>query len=470
MSLSEKGAPQASVRVQAASPPPAVATTVTTASPKPNAATNTSISPITSISKVAKLQTYLPTGTWITFTALQTLAFSLSPDVPPNGSRNCNTSQLLALSVFVGLSGLFALVAPFIKNFVLDAAGAIAFPAPSGAVVPERVRDNATGATFPYRTPEGHHVWPLIQAADKGDWVRDGEYIGIVVFDKKFEFTVASETGWRRLFRSRKTPTPVDLVPREDNDAPSDPSFVAPRDNSIDSEIQDHVPLLTPHWSYELNQQRQYLAFTNQTFLHAFVSVCAFAALALMNTQVSECFYPGLPDWVPVVVQVLTLAVVSGVAAFLVDDPNEATLPAPSVPPADPSPAALQTFATGGGGAVLPNVVRPVPATLQPFTANIPASLQPLVIMVIWVRAGPGKAGLTQSQSSIATKEGKPQTQTPAQSQNASPRVPAAPAPTPVRTPVAPTADTQATIRGTGVSALAGRLAQAPARDHPVIS
>ncbi|EJD42932.1 hypothetical protein AURDEDRAFT_167881 [Auricularia subglabra TFB-10046 SS5] len=464
MSVSEKAAPGASVRVQAATPPPLNAPAATSPSLKAlaNVATKAT-SPISSISKVAKLQTYLPTGTWITFTALQTLAFSLSPDVPPNGSRNCNTSQLLALSVFVGLSGIFALVAPFIKNFVLDATGAIAFPAPSGARVPERVRDNVTGAFFPYRTPEGHYVWPLIQAADKGDLVRDGEYVGIVVFDKKFEFSVASEKWWRRLFRSKTTSTPVDLVPRADNDAPSDPSFVAPRDNSIDSEIQDHVPLLTPHWSHVINKQQQYLAFTKQTFLHAFVSVSAFAALALMNTQVSGCFYPGLPDWVPVVVQVITLTVISGVAAFLVDDPNETTLPAPTVPEPDPTPASLQTFASGGGGAVLPNVVAPIPAALQPFTANIPTNLQALALMVIWVRAG---ASAVQSQSSLATNEGKIQPQPKAPSVPTLSQTPTRRAPAP-QTAQAP--DAQATIRATGPIPQASRVAP-PGRSPQALS
>ncbi|KZV90974.1 hypothetical protein EXIGLDRAFT_719805 [Exidia glandulosa HHB12029] len=337
-----------------------------------------SLSPLTNISK---LQTYLPTGTWITFTALQTLAFALSPSVEPLPGRNCNNSEFVALIVFTALSAVFAAVQPLVKSFVLDDKNCILYPPPVGVKISDTAHDDITGATFPYRDTSQRVLWPYPDPAftakkpNDRRWTRQGSYVLVMVFHKDVQFIVGDE-GWLSKLVARFKPSKNigSLLPRMSDDDPAlmNPPVHTPA--TIAGELK-HLPTLKPHWSGMMNGPKtQYVDFSRQAFLHSLVSVTSFLALSLLSTQVTGCFYPSIPDWTPIVVQVVVLAVVSALACFFVDD--RAADPKPCLPDADDSTSPTT-----------PDLEKGMRTADSEEEYRIPPILRHLVEETMWVRA-----------------------------------------------------------------------------------
>jgi len=122
----------------------------------------------------------------------------ISPDKPPPPSADpakqasCNSDQRTALIAVLGLCGAAATFAPFVKNFVLDSRGErIVFPPPHAARVPHSVRDTISGATFPYCMANGRWVWPC--TSGNGGWVRQGEFVRVMLFKEGKGVKVASQ-------------------------------------------------------------------------------------------------------------------------------------------------------------------------------------------------------------------------------------------------------------------------------------
>ena len=81
------------------------------------------------------------------------------------------------------------------------------------------------------------------------------------------------------------------------------------------------IPMPIPKWKFTLRgPNNQYIDFSFQVWLHAFVSMLAFASLALFSTQVTSCIYPTIPNYLPGVAQTATLAIVGFLAAYVIHD------------------------------------------------------------------------------------------------------------------------------------------------------
>ncbi|KZV81773.1 hypothetical protein EXIGLDRAFT_730603 [Exidia glandulosa HHB12029] len=322
------------------------------------------------VSKLAKLQSYLPTGTWITFSALTTWAFTIRPNDPPPHSddpsqqSNCNSHQRIALCVIIVLGVLVSFGSAFIKSFIVDATGKrILYPQPAGAQVARPVTDSVTGVTFPYRTKNGKYAWPV--TGRDGGWVRKGKYIKVMVFREDCDVKTKGPM-WERMSASILSITSdIELVPKTDRDHPD--FLIAPElppPSSLDTYFEAAVPVPTPRWKNALQGPNlQYLDFSRHVWLHALVSLLAFATLSLFSNQVTKCIYPAIPDYLPGIAQTTMLAVVSFLAAYVVDD---------------------QGVGVGQG--------LPVPRdadeseVLRAENAGIPASMYSLVEGTLWAR------------------------------------------------------------------------------------
>jgi len=185
--------------------------------------------------------------------------------------------------------------------------------------------------TFPHKE-KNKVVWPV--ASTSGGWVRQGKYIKVFVFRKGVEIVIKHKSFWKR-WRSItiNLAHDIELVARSPGD---DPTFYQPPQlparKAVHSFFEPQVPTPAPHWKYTLAGGRgQYLDFASQVWMHAFVSVLAFATLALASTQVTKCIYPGIPDFLPGILQTSLLAFVSFLAAYVVDDNGVSVGQAPPV-------------------------------------------------------------------------------------------------------------------------------------------
>lgn len=291
------------------------------------AALTESLSAMSTVSKLAKVQSYLPTGTWITFTALQTWAFSIRPNDPPptaadpSQQSNCNSHQRVALCAVIALGLIVSFASSFIKSFVFDGSGRrVLHPLPSGARVAHSVTDIVTGATFPYRTKNDKNVWPV--TGRDGGWVRKGKYIKVMIFKDGCDVK-AKGPMWERMSASiMSMASDVELVAKTDRD---DPGFMVPPElppqDALDTYFEAAVPVPVPHWKRALRgPNSQYLDFSPHVVLHAVVSLMAFASLSLFSTQVTKCIYPSIPDYLPGIAQTTMLGAISFLAAYVVDD------------------------------------------------------------------------------------------------------------------------------------------------------
>lgn len=102
--------------------------------------------------------------------------------------------------------------------------------------------------------------------------------------------------------------------------------------------------------------------------------------------QVAGCLYPGLTDWVPVVAQVATLVLISGVACFFVDDraasptQQQPTTGAPQSTSTSPQLSKTESSAAPDDGSDAVSI----DVQLDP---DVPPLLAHLVADVLWVRA-----------------------------------------------------------------------------------
>ncbi|KAH7103157.1 hypothetical protein BKA62DRAFT_69444 [Auriculariales sp. MPI-PUGE-AT-0066] len=279
------------------------------------------------MSRMAKLQSYLPTGTWISYTALQTWALSISPNIPPPTSSNpdhqstCNSDQRIALCIAIALGLLSAFGTPFIKTFVLDVDNKrILFPPPTAVKVDHEITDHVTKATFPYQLKSGRWLWPIADASD-GGFVRENGMI------KVMEFKLGCEVDVRlSLTRMANSSLAVvkELLPVSSNESHT-VDLVTKEALNSGREPEDmgvEVPVPSPWWKYTLRggPGNQYIDLGLQVWLHAFISMGAFASLALFSTQVSSCIYPDIPDYLPGIAQTAMLAALGFIAAYLVND------------------------------------------------------------------------------------------------------------------------------------------------------
>ncbi|KAF8587412.1 hypothetical protein K439DRAFT_1630712 [Ramaria rubella] len=280
---------------------------------------------------LAKLQTYLPTGTWVTYTALQTWAFSLRSTSPPTSpTSNCNAHQRIALVIVLGLSAFMAFLTSFIKNFVYDKNGKhVIFPPPDLFTVVHQVTDPITGIRFPCKTKEKRYCWPFTN--DVGELVYDEKKtrLRVLVFKRGIKMHVRRKVWFRRVWHSwfhRKEEIPN--APRLITSPPSKhmrTSLAYDRDFAIEiDQILATAPALQPRWKHTLtgaHGSKSYLDLRPSVWAHALVSTATFLSLALLSTQVCDCLYPSIPDYLPSTLQTGLLALLSFVAAlFLRDD------------------------------------------------------------------------------------------------------------------------------------------------------
>ncbi|KAH7103166.1 hypothetical protein BKA62DRAFT_756184 [Auriculariales sp. MPI-PUGE-AT-0066] len=319
------------------------------------------------VSKLSKLQSYLPTGTWITW-AFSIKAPPHSDD--PHKQSNCNSDQRIALIVVMSLCAAAATIAPFIKTFVLDAKGErIVYPPPYGACVPYTVRDRVTGATFPYCLANGRWVWPV--TGSNGGWIRQGDCVRVFEFKEGREVKVYHETRrgcWAWLRGSKKVV------------AAGAGALIRQQDDDLDGQDSGFgVPQAEPRWKFALHSPyNQYLSFDWQVL-----------KVRKVSTFRSFCLYPSLPDYVPGVAQTGALALISFLAAYVVDDQSvsfgQLTYSADDVH----ETSAKRVFMYKTAPGVEKAAALGYSIAEYSFKVEVPVGLQEIVQRVIWVRARP---------------------------------------------------------------------------------
>jgi len=326
-----------------------------------------------STSSLDKLQTYMPTGTWAMYTALQTWAFSLSPT---SQISNCNSHQRIALIIVLSLSALLAFFASFVKRFVYDSEGLhVLYPAPDLFNVANNFTDPVTGVTFPCKTKRKRYCWPL--ANDIGELKYDdkgGGRLRVLVFKPGIEVHVRRKIWIIRVWNSWFGPE--EEVPEAPmlNTPPSkhfslSSNVTKSEGRNITYDIDDVVataPALEPRWARTLVGafgSKAYLDLRPCVWTHAIVSVGAFFTLALFSTQVTGCIYPSIPDYLSPTVQTGMLILLSFVAALFIRD-NAVSL-----------------------GQTMP---RHVKISGDGEAEEVPMQLRAVVEMLVWVRRQDG--------------------------------------------------------------------------------
>lgn len=124
----------------------------------------------------------------------------------------------------------------------------------------------------------------------------------------------------------------------------------------------DEIPVVVPTWDFTLRgPNNTYIDFSWPVWLHALVSMLAFASLALFSTQVTSCIYPSIPNYLPGVVQTATLAAIGFLAAYVIHD-NSVSV----------------------GQAMYSPHIRHIPAE---DLNDVPPDLQSIVVRVFYVQA-----------------------------------------------------------------------------------
>ncbi|KAF8511941.1 hypothetical protein BU17DRAFT_69402 [Hysterangium stoloniferum] len=277
---------------------------------------------------LAKLQTYLPTGTWVIYTALQTWALALRPSDPPaSPNSTCNTTQRAALLFVIVLASSFSFLTSFVKRFVYDMDGVhIVYPSPDMFDVSQEIVDPVTRIKFPCETTAHRYCWPCVD--DAGQLVHDDQQrLKVLVFklgvpihvDRKPLFTRL----WNALFRAENNST---SITRSDGTPPlqSQPGVISEGGvTSID--VGDatiaYTPSLEPRWKHTIwASSYAYVDLHRTVWEHAAISLLAFMALSMFSTQVRTCLYPALPDYISSIVQTGMLIVLSVLSTLYVSD------------------------------------------------------------------------------------------------------------------------------------------------------
>ncbi|KAF8480590.1 hypothetical protein JB92DRAFT_3273696 [Gautieria morchelliformis] len=338
----------------------------------PGGGDNTNIL-LESTSSLDKLQTYLPTGTWVMYTALQTWAFSLNPgSALTSATSNCNTHQRIALSIVLCLSAVLAFLSSFVKRFVYDSDRIhVLYPPPDLFNVARHFTDPLTGVKFPCRTKGQRYCWPL--ATDMGELTYDqkGGRLRVLVFKPGIKVHVRRKIWYKRVWNSLFKPEEeVPEAPRLSTSPGSRhmsllSNITRMEGRNVVIDIDDAIvtaPKLYPRWTRTLVGafgSKAYLDLRPCVWAHALVSVFAFASLALLSTQVSGCIYPSIPDYLPPTVQTVMLILLSLAAALFIRD--DAVSLGQTMP--------RHTLISSNGAA-----------------AEIPAHLRAVVDMVVWIR------------------------------------------------------------------------------------
>ncbi|KAF8511939.1 hypothetical protein BU17DRAFT_96712 [Hysterangium stoloniferum] len=332
-----------------------------------------------SIGSLEKLQTFLPTGTWMAYTSLQTWAFTIgAPNmVPPP----CNMQQRIALICVISALSVLAFALCFVKRFVYDATGSyVVYPRPDMLEVSSEIKDPVTKISFPHKTSNLRTSWPFVDV--NGDFVYN-ERMGIraFIFKPDVDVRVARKHGserkctWRSIFG-----------PRRGHDSSSTPPVAAGQtfiiDNRIEVEIAQVVtpiPVLTPRWTRIIlcpNGTKCYLDFRSRVWEHAIVSLLAFGTLALLSNPIKNCFFPSLADYIASLIQTgMLILLVTVTAGYLRDDTVNLGQTAPYQRPTEENKDAAQNRSSTSVG-------RPT----QRLGDGIPPELKSLVDFVVWMQ------------------------------------------------------------------------------------
>ncbi|KAF8463238.1 hypothetical protein JB92DRAFT_3136522 [Gautieria morchelliformis] len=334
--------------------------------------TNLFVGPFATLSK---LQTYLPTGTWMTYIVLQSWALSINPNIPPMPPTNCNPHQRAALIFVVVLSTLISTFSSFIKVFVYDTNRMhVLYPFPDLFNVADHVTDPVLGVTFPCRTKEKLYCWPLVR--EKGDFVYDEkrERLRLLVFKLGVAVHVRRKAWHKRVWdawfnRGEDDKVPQLSVPTSQNTVlPSVEARFDRREHMVEIDnLSVTVPTLQPRWKNTLMGvlgSKTYLDLHSNVWVHGLVSGLTFLTLALLSTEVCQCLYPSIPDYLPSALQTGMVSLLSVIAALFVTD-NTVSL-------GQPTPQHLSTIITGG-------------------SEEIPEHLRSVVEMLVWVRQDDGR-------------------------------------------------------------------------------
>ncbi|KAF8506371.1 hypothetical protein BU17DRAFT_100827 [Hysterangium stoloniferum] len=333
-----------------------------------------------SIGSLAKLQTFLPTGTWMAYTALQTWAFTIgSPNMVPPPSPPCNSQQRIALLCVTSILSAIAFGLSFIKRFVYDPTGFhVLYPRPDMLEVSSEIKDPVTKISFPHRTNHHKTAWPFVDI--NNDFVyNDKRGIRAFVFKRGVDVRVKHTTGatstWRSIFGRQRSYESFRMPP-----GAAGQTFTI--GDTIEVEIDRvvaSIPVLKPRWTRITlcpDGTKCYLDFRGRVWEHAVVSLLAFGTLALLSNPIKSCFFPSLADYIASLIQtgmLILLVVIS--AGFLRDDTVNLGQASPCQLLTEENKDAAQNRSSISVGR--PN---------QRLGDDIPPELKSLVDMVVWMR------------------------------------------------------------------------------------
>ncbi|KAG0226652.1 hypothetical protein BGW42_003482 [Actinomortierella wolfii] len=319
---------------------------------------------------VSRLANYLPLGSYVIYTALQTYALSLGPAPTPAtvvvaipGGTNyscyympgagvaltylsCTDDQEIALKISLAIGFFLAVFLSFLKHVPIDGSGppradpVVALPPLPESENMEQIELN-----------DG--IGGSAGGVGGGDTQRVGSGIGVAAA------ATATAGGAHDIVHARSDKKQLQQ------------EYYYNRAQANQRPKYRRGVIYVEGNSY-------YLDFGDfHVWGHAFLSVVAFGTLALCSASVSQCLFPTVKQWIFVYLQIILLVVCCFIAMFWINDPtlslglaiiqDPKTGGNPSSPPPPPPKPNAPTYADGRHDGSYPWQTRPPPASLPTF-------------------------------------------------------------------------------------------------------
>ncbi|KIJ41211.1 hypothetical protein M422DRAFT_48699 [Sphaerobolus stellatus SS14] len=294
----------------------------------------TSNNPLLGFGILEKLQTFLPTGTWVLYSAFQAWVLTLRTS-SASPRLVCSTRERVAVIVALVVASIVAFISSFIKSFVYDSTGTrVLYPPPNLFNTENFITDPVTNIRFPCKTANQRYCYPFANESNELVYnTKGGLRIfvfkhGVAVHVNRPLWIVRVWRGWFGQDFEDKIPVAPHLNTfRMQPLGPKHISLPPGRNQHVVLEFDDLitvVPKLQPRWRHRIlgaEGSKAYMDLRLRVWEHAFVSLLAFFALALFSPEINDCLYPKVPPYVTTLIQTILLVSVSFIAAmFLRDD------------------------------------------------------------------------------------------------------------------------------------------------------